>query len=75
MLRAISIIALFAILGIGVAVPVCVLTYSSLNFRRAKKGRGHIILKALGSLAAWALASFLMTVGLVPRSLLRLYTS
>ena len=60
MLRAISNFALFAIPAIGVAVPVYVLIRSSLNLRRAKKSRGHIILKALGSLAAWVFVSFLM---------------
>ena len=60
MVRAISTFALFAIPVIGVAVPVYVLVRSFLNFRRAKRGRGLIILKALGSLAAWVIASFIM---------------
>ena len=60
MLRAISTFALFAIPIIGVAVPVYVVVRSFLNFRRAEKGRGYIILKAFGSVAAWAFASFLM---------------
>ncbi|MGI8565923.1 MAG: hypothetical protein ACR2LZ_05500 [Pyrinomonadaceae bacterium] len=60
MLRAVSTFALFAIPVIGVAVPVYVLVRSSINFRRTKKGGGYIIIKAFGSLAAWAFASFLM---------------
>lgn len=60
MLQGISTFALFAIPIIGVAVPIYVLVRSALNFRRAKKGRGYIILKAFGSLAAWVIASYIM---------------
>jgi formate hydrogenlyase subunit 3/multisubunit Na+/H+ antiporter MnhD subunit len=60
MIRAIGTFALFAIPGIGLAVPVYILVRSYLNFRRAKKGRGHIILRAIGSVAIWLVASFIM---------------
>ena len=60
MLRAISTFALFAIPVMGVAVPVYALVRSFLNFRRAEKGHGYIALTALGSLAAWVVASFIM---------------
>jgi hypothetical protein len=59
MVRAVSTFALFALPVVGVAVPVYVLVRLFLNFRRARKGRGYIVLKAFGSLAAWVIASFI----------------
>lgn len=58
MLRAICIFSLFAMPAIGVAVLVYGLVRATLDFRGAKRDRGHaVLLKVVGSLVLWVVVS------------------
>ena len=60
MLRVVSQISLIIALISGVAIPIYILVQSAIKSKRAEKGHTYIRLKALCSVAAWVIVSFIM---------------